>query len=322
MVKQKRMLFIVGVIFLICIFTGITFAYWQFTLRQTNTNIVTTDCFNITFTGNNDINLQKAYPITDNEGASLSPYTFTIENTCEGAVSYQINLETMSQDAGVKVLPDEYLKANLIELNSTNVRTNNLTSDYEVNTTVNGAVKAYKLDVGVLQGNESKTFELRLWLDYDTQVSDVVMNATYNGKISIINSYLDHVLSDLELCILKYGEESIQCGIIALLDDTGACPTVNEDKTIAINSGEDQNSYICSAPDDYGTSYYYRGNVDNNWVKFAGYYWRILRINGDESIRMLYAGDASVIDALENKAEVMTNGYYDRPTYYFEIDEV
>ncbi len=37
---------------------------------------------------------------------------------------------------------------------------------------------------------------------------------------------------------------------------------------------------------------------------------------------MLYAGDASVIDALENKAEVMTNGYYDRPTYYFEIDEV
>ena len=119
----------------------------------------------------------------------------------------------MSQDAGVKVLPDEYLKANLIELNSTNVRTNNLTSDYEVNTTVNGAVKAYKLDVGVLQGNESKTFELRLWLDYDTQVSDVVMNATYNGKISIINSYLDHVLSDLELCILKYGEESIQCGI-------------------------------------------------------------------------------------------------------------
>ena len=187
----------------------------------------------------------------------------------------------MSQDAGVKVLPDEYLKANLIELNSTNVRTNNLTSDYEVNTTVNGAVKAYKLDVGVLQGNESKTFELRLWLDYDTQVSDVVMNATYNGKISIINSYLDHVLSDLELCILKYGEESIQCGIIALLDDTGACPTVNEDKTIAINSGEDQNSYICSAPDDYGTSYYYRGNVDNNWVKFAGYYWRILRINGD-----------------------------------------
>ncbi len=80
MVKQKRMLFIVGVIFLICIFIGITFAYWQFTLRQTNTNIVTTDCFNITFTGNNDINLQKAYPITDNEGASLSPYTFTIEN--------------------------------------------------------------------------------------------------------------------------------------------------------------------------------------------------------------------------------------------------
>ena len=33
--------------------------------------------------------------------------------------------------------------------------------------------------------------------------------------------------------------------------------------------------------DDYGTSYYYRGAVENNYVKFAGFYWRIIRVNGD-----------------------------------------
>ncbi len=43
--------------------------------------------------------------------------------------------------------------------------------------------------------------------------------------------------------------------------------------------------------DDYGTSYYYRGSVKNNYVYFAGYYWRIIRINGDGSIRLLYAGN-------------------------------
>lgn len=42
--------------------------------------------------------------------------------------------------------------------------------------------------------------------------------------------------------------------------------------------------------DDYGTSYYYHGNVTNNYVDFAGYRWRILRINGDGTIRLIYEG--------------------------------
>ena len=42
--------------------------------------------------------------------------------------------------------------------------------------------------------------------------------------------------------------------------------------------------------DDYGTTYYYRGNVKNNNVYFAGFYWQIVRINGDGSIRLIYNG--------------------------------
>ena len=42
--------------------------------------------------------------------------------------------------------------------------------------------------------------------------------------------------------------------------------------------------------DDYGTTYYYRGNVKNNIVQFAGFYWQIVRINGDGSIRLIYDG--------------------------------
>ena len=38
------------------------------------------------------------------------------------------------------------------------------------------------------------------------------------------------------------------------------------------------------------TVYYYAGNTTNNWVKFAGYYWRIIRTNADGSVRMLYSG--------------------------------
>ena len=36
--------------------------------------------------------------------------------------------------------------------------------------------------------------------------------------------------------------------------------------------------------------YYFAGDAKNNWVKFGGFYWRIIRTNYDESIRLLYSG--------------------------------
>ena len=119
-------------------------------------------------------------------------------------------------------------------------------------------------------------------------------------------------------CIAE-GKDEVTCNMIANVDTSGQCPTVNEDGTVEVTAKEDTESLICTAPDDYGTSYYYRGNVDNNYVKFAGYYWRILRVNGDGSIRMIYAGDADVIDALPNKTEVLANGYNDANTDYTQI---
>ena len=47
---------------------------------------------------------------------------------------------------------------------------------------------------------------------------------------------------------------------------------------------------LYAAEDDYGTSYYFRGDVSNNYVHFAGMYWRIMRINGDGTLRLLYDG--------------------------------
>ncbi len=44
------------------------------------------------------------------------------------------------------------------------------------------------------------------------------------------------------------------------------------------------------ALDNDGISYYYAGAPTDNYVKFAGFYWRIIRINGDGTIRMIYEG--------------------------------
>ena len=69
-----------------------------------------------------------------------------------------------------------------------------------------------------------------------------------------------------------------------------------------------------------GYSYYWRGAVTNNYVKFAGKCWRIIRINGDGSIRMIYDGatcHANGTSTIESIA-VTSQKYninYDRPEY-------
>ena len=42
--------------------------------------------------------------------------------------------------------------------------------------------------------------------------------------------------------------------------------------------------------DNDGEVYYFAGYPTNNWLIFGGFYWRIIRINGDDSIRIIYQG--------------------------------
>ena len=42
-----------------------------------------------------------------------------------------------------------------------------------------------------------------------------------------------------------------------------------------------------------GTTYYFAGNPTDNWVKFGGFYWRIIRINEDGSLRIIYQGTSA-----------------------------
>ena len=44
---------------------------------------------------------------------------------------------------------------------------------------------------------------------------------------------------------------------------------------------------------DGNPTYYYRGSAENNYVKFAGFYWRIIRINSNGSIRIIYDGTSA-----------------------------
>lgn len=88
--------------------------------------------------------------------------------------------------------------------------------------------------------------------------------------------------------------EKVNIGNVAVqLDAYESCPILNADGTVTVTEAENQNGYLCSMKDAYGTSYYYRGNVINNYVYFAGFYWRIIRINGDGTVRVIYDGTSA-----------------------------
>ena len=119
----------------------------------------------------------------------------------------------------------------------------------------------------------------------------------FTGKIYVTN----HSCSTSEpayITLLKaYGGKS---SITELPDSAFASVTTANDKG------------MYKKADDLGTSYYYRGAVNNNWVKFGkegnkDIYWRIIRINGDGSIRMIYTGTT---DPSEDTSVKNSNGVY------------
>ncbi len=68
--------------------------------------------------------------------------------------------------------------------------------------------------------------------------------------------------------------------------------------------------------DDVGETYYYRGNVKNNYVSFAGYIWRIVRVNGNGSVRLIYSGTST--SDTGSKTTIGTSAFNDNeqdPTY-------
>ena len=64
---------------------------------------------------------------------------------------------------------------------------------------------------------------------------------------------------------------------------------------------------IFKSTDDYGDSYYWRGTPTTNYIKYGNWYWRIVRINGDGSLRLFYAG--SSVNAGEDIGKTQFNAY-------------
>lgn len=122
---------------------------------------------------------------------------------------------------------------------------------------------------------------------------DFPLSDTYASSFIEIEQNTTHTY---ELTISK-GKHHLNAGIKVGLEDTSEenfAATIlknNEIKKEALTKvGEEaavSNEGLIETVDDNGNSYYFRGKVDNNYVSFANNIWRVVKINGDGSIKLI-----------------------------------
>lgn len=152
--KQKRKtIFLLGIFLLLVI--GISYAAWRFFTYQEENNRVTSSCLSISLTDVTDgIRLENAYPISDAEGMETSPYTFTITNTCNTFLSYEVILGVTEETT----MSSSYMAA-VLDYNE--IKTLN---QYEAKT-IDGYKEGHILQKGSLSPGDEVTYNLRLWMD-------------------------------------------------------------------------------------------------------------------------------------------------------------
>ncbi len=255
MEKHKIVGMIIGILAFVALVAGLTYAWftWQST---NNTNVsFTVGGVDVTFDAGSDITSSKLRPVSSKEVGVTKGYAIekviTASSTMTSYLNLYLTLENLPDGLKEESFVWEIYKGNNL-ITKGNFKNNNQND---------------KLTIASNQKITSitTTFKLYIWIDGNQANPDTMQNQTFKFVLNADSS--DQPPADITLNELG-------------LSANDGTPDFNQVATT------DEGMY--TAEDDLGPSYYFRGAVENNYVKFANYYWRIIRINGDGTIRMIY----------------------------------
>ena len=284
--EKNKKLIVLGVLALILIISGITYAILTWTSSKINIGL-TSNCFTIDYTKGNDIAnasikaLNESDLISDNkftikEGIALTYANIGIKSTCtiEGYGSLYLNVTTLSSAFSTGNSKGALKYAVLDNTSTTSTVTVASLLNQQFNIVSKGSITSTgKITLLTKQLSNTKLNKYLIVIYADvSKIANDAMDASFNGTVSA-----------------DANQGNIAKITLTSLNLSPSSGTPNFTKT----SIEDGTNGIYSSEDDLGTSYYFRGNVTNNYVKFANKYWRIIRINGDGTIRMIYAGTSA-----------------------------
>ena len=176
---KKSVIFIsISLVIIILLGIGVSYSMWNISVSQDTTNLAESKCFDLSITNQeNNISLDNAYPISNDKGKSLTPFTFTVTNTCDITTEYSVNLEVLNSSTLSSNFIDVMFEGNI-----------NLLSSYDTTDKVNtSSIESRKLATGILKSQKSKDYSLRLWIDYNTTLEDLNNEVkSFKSKIIIV----------------------------------------------------------------------------------------------------------------------------------------
>ena len=279
--KQKKVMIYILVISLICV-VGVSYAFFTAGMSSETSTTVRADAgtMKITYDGGKDINLAGIYPKDD--VWATKTITVTGNNTTDAEMYYKLTLVVDSNTFKT----DDPLQYELV---STNTSTNGEIIPNISKTDITGT--SIELGSGhfVKANNAKHTYLLKIYYPKKATSQNANQGAAFSAHVEITSAKAPTAPTVSNLAEAIRANNEVQTP----LTTPGA----------AISTADE--ALLASAEDDNGTSYYFRGAVKNNYVEFANKCWRIVRVGGDDSVKLILHNDntkkvANPCDAANN----------------------
>ena len=292
MIKTKKQMFIIiGIFALILLLGGTTYAWFTYSGSTNENKIISGDVYLDVTEGNETLTLTNIFPETKERARSKNNnyITFTVSglNESEKDIYYEIILNHGDDKPSPKTrYNDADLVFDLVELDS-----NGNEVSYVVDAKSFDSLIEKRIWVDTISKNNntevSKRYKLRAWLSKDVIISDTEQNANYTTT-DFPNKY-----ATIQVSI--YGDMTYK-------DTPGIYSTL---KRAAISDVAIQYGYPSSSTNGEGLYrlrgtennvfpiVYYRGNINNNNVLFAGFCWQMVRTTETGGVKMIYNGVAT-----------------------------
>ncbi len=274
--KSKKKLIIPALLALLIIIIGASYAAFNYSfIGGVNTISSSEISLDLLESDDNVITIQNALPMSDANGKAQSEtFDFAVTSKAKKTidVGYSIILEKLEVDSGYTSFDDDDIKLYLTDYNDTELMGPVLIAQIKDNVLFD-KTNSHDSTHEIIQNK----FKLRVWIDPEN-VNMFEWNQNtklqYKFRIGVRENNQVH-LHNLLYNIVADGAE-LDTNV-----DFSSSPT-----------GVNKKYIFNSTKDDRYPVYYYRGKVDNNYVKFGGFCWKAVRTTSTGGTKLIYNGSS------------------------------
>ena len=268
--KYILTLVVIGLLFTVALTISTGYGLYISTSENNDKDATTLNCFKVYFSNTDTIELRNINPVVNEEGEESSPYTLTITNICDGTKELQLRLNIL-EETTFKTKALTISSAGHIELKPTLY--SNLSNS---KTTNENAIQSKLIGKISIEPNETIRTNIKLWFD-ERKTSEIKKEDIFKAQFELIDT-----------------ESTIKSPFYEVILSNES--DIDKKNNPSFESSSYTNEGLYQMTSNEGKHYYFRGVVNNNYVKFGNYIWRIVGINPDNSVRLILDKSATTMN--------------------------